>query len=259
METIQGQLSTITFRAEDTGFTVARFKEDETDETITIVGNLATSTPGEVLKLTGEWANHSKFGRQFKIQSYETGTPVTVEGIENYLGSGLIKGIGPSKAKRIVEAFGIEALEIIEKSPTRLNEISGFGKKTVQIITEAWEQQKEVQQVMLFLQSHGVSSGYATKIYKQYENESIAIVKENPYRLADDIFGIGFQVADAIAGKLGFSKDSSLRIESGILYVLKNLSNNGNVFYPESLLLRESLSVLGIQNNEILNDALESL
>ncbi len=159
---------------------------------VTIVGCLVSMTPGEVLRLKGDWDSHPKYGEQFKVVSYETVTPATVKGIERYLGSGLIKGIGPVMAKRLVNKFGLETLDIIENHFDRLKEVEGIGEKRIDMISTAWAEQKEVRDVMLFLQGHEVSSTYAAKIYRQYGKESIRIVKENPFRLADDIFGIGF-------------------------------------------------------------------
>jgi hypothetical protein len=158
--------------------------------------------------------------------------PASVNGIQKYLGSGLIKGIGPVMAKRIVKKFGKDTLDVIEADAEKLSAVEGIGIKRIQMIKKAWADQKEIREVMIFLQSHGVSSGYATKIFKQYGNEAIKVVKENPYRLATDIFGIGFITADKIPEKLGFGKDSELRAQAGILYVLRELSDEGHVYYP---------------------------
>ena len=162
--------------------------------------------PGETLNLKGEWVNHPKFGEQFKVVEYKTTVPATVFGIERYLGSGLIKGLGPIMAGRIVKKFGKKTLDVIENDIEKLGTVEGIGEKRIAMIQQAWDEQKEIRNVMLFLQSHGVSSGYATKIFKQYGNRSVAVVTENPYRLAMDIFGIGFVIADGIAEKLGVSK-----------------------------------------------------
>ena len=179
--------------------------------------------------MKGEWANHPRYGEQFKIIKYDTSVPANVYGIQKYLGSGLIRGIGPVMAKRIVKKFGKQTLQTIENQIEKLTEVKGIGEKRIGMIKRAWEEQKEVRNVMLFLQSQGVSSGYATKIFKQYGDQSIAVVKKNPYRLATDIFGIGFVTADKIAEKLGFRKNSELRVEAGILYVLHQLSDDGHV------------------------------
>jgi exodeoxyribonuclease V alpha subunit len=168
-------------------------------------------SPGQVVRAVGEWTNHPKFGEQFKTVRYTTLVPATVSAIEKYLGSGLIKGIGPVMAKRMVKAFGKDTLDIIEKDIDKLIEVEGIGGKRVEMIRKAWAEQKEIREVMLFLQGNGVSSGYAAKIYKQYGNQSIDVLKENPYRLAMDIFGIGFVTADKIAVNLGFIGDYEVR------------------------------------------------
>jgi len=212
---------------------------------------LMSPTPGEILNMRGEWINHPKFGEQFKVVDYKTTVPATVFGIQKYLGSGLIKGLGPVIAGRIVKKFGEKTLDIIENDIEKLVMVEGIGKKRIAMIQNAWDEQKEIRDVMLFLQSHGVSSGYATKIFKQYKNRSIAVVTENPYRLAMDIFGIGFVIADSIAEKLGFPKDSPLRVEAGILYVLHQLSDEGHVFYPYEYLVKKSRETLGVERDAI--------
>ena len=215
---LHGQIERITYTNEENGFTIAKVKVYGQRDLVCVVGNLMAPMPGEIIKMRGEWTNHPKYGEQFKIVHYKTAVPASVYGIQKYLGSGLIKGIGPVMAKRIVEIFAKETFDIIENEIERLIEVNGIGKKRIEMIQNAWEEQKEIREVMVFLQSHGVSSGYATKIFKQYGNRSIEVVKENPYRLATDIFGIGFVTADNIAEKLGFSRDSELRAEAGILY-----------------------------------------
>src|SRR5208283_106282 len=241
-----------------TGFTIARLKIKGYRELITAVGNLMAPLPGQVLHATGEWTTHPQFGEQFKIVRYQTLVPATVAGIEKYLGSGLVKGIGPVMAKRIVKAFGKETLDVIEESVERLREVDGIGEKRVGMIGKAWSEQKEIREVMVFLQGHGVSAGYATKIFKQYRNQSIEVVKENPYRLATDIFGIGFITADKIAENLGFAKDSPMRAQAGILYVLNQLSDEGHVYYPREGLLEKSCEILGVER-KIISEALSKL
>jgi exodeoxyribonuclease V alpha subunit len=248
---LQGQLERITFRNEENHFTIAKIKVKGQKDLVTIVGSLFSAAPGEILKLTGTWDRHPKFGEQFKFTSYETVVPATLHGIERYLGSGLIKGIGPVMAKRLVEKFGTETLDVIENHPQRLAEVEGIGEKRIGMIKAAWQEQKEVRNVMLFLQSHDVSSAYAAKIYRQYGREAIAVVRENPYRLATDIFGIGFRTADNIAAKLGIPKDSSLRAEAGVLYVLQQLSAEGHVYYPHDSLIEECLKILDISAETI--------
>ena len=248
---LSGQIERITYTNEENGYTIARVKIYGQRDLVTVVGFLMSPTPGEILNMRGEWINHPKFGEQFKVVDYKTTVPATVFGIQKYLGSGLIKGLGPVIAGRIVKKFGEKTLDVIENDIEKLVMVEGIGKKRIAMIQNAWEEQKEIRDVMLFLQSHGVSSGYATKIFKQYKNRSIAVVTENPYRLAMDIFGIGFVIADSIAEKLGFPKDSPLRVEAGILYVLHQLSDEGHVFYPYEHLVQKSRETLGVERDAI--------
>lgn len=249
---IEGQVKRVTFRNEETGFTIAGLLVKGYRESVTISGNLISVTPGEVLNLQGEWYNHPRYGRQFKFEKYKTIVPATAKGIEKYLGSGLIKGIGPVMAKRVVKKFGTETLNIIEHSIERLTEVDGIGAHRVQMIKKAWEEQKEVKEVMIFLQGHGVSTTYAAKIFKHYGQSAITVVNGNPYRLTTDIFGIGFISADKIAENLGIAKDSPKRAEAGILYVLSKLSDNdGHLFYPYELLIEECKKVLNIEKELI--------
>ncbi len=253
-----GQIERITYTNEENGFTIARLKVSGQRDLITVVGNLMAPTPGEILKMKGEWVNHPRFGEQFKVVEYKTKVPATVYGIKKYLGSGLIKGIGPVMADRIVKKFGEKSLDVIENKIENLAQVEGIGEKRIGMIRNAWDQQKEIRDVMLFLQSHNVGSGYATKIFKQYGNRSIPVVKENPYRLATDIFGIGFVIADSIAEKLGFDKKSVLRIEAGILYVLNQLSNDGHVYYPYERLVEKSKEILET-DREIIVRAMDNI
>jgi exodeoxyribonuclease V alpha subunit len=253
LEHLQGQIERITYTNDENGYTIAKLKVYGQKDLVTIVGNLMAPTPGKIIKMKGQWVNHPKYGEQFKIVHYKTAVPASVYGIEKYLGSGLIKGIGPVMAKRIVKKFGKDTLDVIEKDIGKLIRVDGIGKKRIGMIKAAWAEQKELREVMLFLQSHGVSSGYATKIFKQYGDRSIAVVKQNPYRLATDIFGIGFVTADRIAEKLGFSKDSELRAEAGILYVLHKLSDDGHGYYPYELLITKCQEILQV-NREVVEN-----
>ena len=250
---LQGQIERITYTNEENGFTIARVKVYGQRDLVTVVGNLMAPTPGEILKMRGEWANHPKYGEQFKIVHYRTAVPASVYGIQKYLGSGLIRGIGPIMAKRIVAKFGKDTLDIIENEIETLTEVDGIGKKRIQMVKKAWEDQKEIREVMIFLQTHGVRSGYATKIFKQYGRRSIEVVKENPYRLATDVFGIGFVTADSIAEKLGFAKDSELRAEAGILYVLHQLADDGHVYYLYEPLINKCEEILGVEREVIVS------
>jgi exodeoxyribonuclease V alpha subunit len=241
---LYGQIERISYTNEENGFTIAKVRVQGRRELATVVGNMMAPTPGEILEMKGAWTNHPRYGEQFRIASYTSKVPATVVGIERYLGSGLIKGIGPVMAKRIVSRFGEQTLEVIEQDIHRLAEVDGIGQKRIGMIAKAWDEQREIRNVMLFLQSHGVSSGYATKIFKQYGDRSIQVVRENPYRLATEIFGIGFVTADRIAGKLGFLKDAPLRAEAGTLYVLRQLADEGHVFYPYEPLIAKCCEML---------------
>ncbi len=248
---LQGQIERITYTNDENGFTIAKVKVYGRHDLVTVIGNLMAPTPGEILKMRGEWINHPKYGEQFKIVQCKTAVPASVYGIQKYLGSGLIKGIGPIMAQRIVSKFGKETLDIIEKEIERLSQVNGIGEKRIEMIKKAWAEQKEIREVMIFLQSHGVSSGYATKIFKQYGSRSIDVVKGNPYRLATDIFGIGFLTADRIAEKLGFAKDSELRAEAGILYVLNQLADEGHLYYPYEPLIIKCREILDVDREVI--------
>ncbi|MEC4675457.1 MAG: ATP-dependent RecD-like DNA helicase [Nitrospirota bacterium] len=255
---LEGQIERITYCNEENHFTIAKLKVNGRKNPVTIIGNLFSVAPGEILKLNGSWNFHPKYGEQFRIISYETETPATEKGIERYLGSGLIKGIGPVMAKRLVAKFRDGTLNIIESDINRLKEVEGIGDKRIVMIKTAWDEQKDIRNVMLFLQSHEVSSGYAVKIFKQYGKDSIKVVKENPYRLAADIFGIGFQIADRISEKLGIPKDSPLRAEAGILYVLRQFADEGHVCYPHEPLIEECRRILEIETGIIVT-AMEKL
>ncbi len=235
METLNGILERIVYENPDTGYTVGRLSARGYPELVTVVGNLVSVNAGESLLLNGEWVINPKYGPQFQIERYETVQPATILGIRRYLGSGLIKGIGPKMATRIVDQFGMDTIDIIEQEPENLALVPGIGKKRVKLIQKAWEEQREIKNVMIFLQSHNVSTSHATKIYKTYGNESIQIVTENPYRLADEIYGIGFVTADTIAQKLGIEKNAPHRLQAGIKYVLSQKADAGHVFqhYPE--------------------------
>jgi len=249
---LSGQVEKITFTNEENGFTIARVKVPERHELVTVVGTLMAPMPGEILEMRGEWSDHPRFGRQFKVIEYRTRVPATVYGIRKYLGSGMIKGLGPVMAGRIVDRFGQKTLDIIETDIQRLLEVEGIGKKRIDMIAKAWDAQSEIRDVMLFLQGHGVSSGYAAKIFKHYGSQSISVVKQNPYQLASDIFGIGFLTADQIAGKLGFEKDSRLRVEAGILYVLHQLCDEGHVYFPYEPLVSKSCDIIDVNREPVL-------
>jgi exodeoxyribonuclease V alpha subunit len=258
MTTIQGLLERITYYNEETDFVVAKLHEDGKRELTTIVGNLSGIKLGESLRLTGSWVHNRKFGEQFRVEKIEITVPATLFGIQKYLGSGLIKGIGPVMAERIVKKFGLDTLEMIEKRPNRLSEVDGIGPKRIAMIRKAWEEQKEVKEIMIFLQGHGVSAAYSAKIYKHYGNRAIQVVKGNPYRLAQDIQGIGFITADRIAQNIGIASDSIIRAKAGFLYVLNELTGEGHVYWPENHLIRRAKEILKI-GQEIIIKAMTEL
>lgn len=234
----------ITYQNPENGYSVMRVKVKGYDDLVTLVGNLLEVPAGSVLLCEGDWKVDKRYGSQFVCQSWEEVMPATAYGIEKYLGSGLVKGIGPKFAQLIVRQFGLETIDVIETDIERLYEVPGIGKKRVEKIRESWEKQKDIKNVMLFLQGYGVSTAYAAKIYRQYGKESIDKVKENPYRLADDIWGIGFKTADGIAAKMGYEKNDLRRCKSGIIYTLNQLANEGHVYAEEEQLVKAALELL---------------
>ena len=256
--TIEGILERIVYFNEETNFTVARLQVPGNPDLLTIVGSMPCPNPGETLRLKGEWIVDAKFGRQFRVESCLSVLPATLTGIEKYLGSGLVKGIGPVMAKRIVAMFELETLDIIDGKSERLLEVEGIGPIRAERIGKAWQEQKQVHEVMVFLQGHGVSSTYAVKIYKAYGDNSISVVKENPYRLALDISGIGFKTADKIARNMGIDPGSQIRAEAGIIHVLSELVNEGHVYYPYDKLMEAAASLLEV-NRDVLETALATL
>jgi exodeoxyribonuclease V alpha subunit len=244
--TLEGVLERIVFFNEENNYTVARVQVAGNRDLVTIVGNMPLPNPGETLRLTGEWTADPKFGRQFRVSSCLSVLPSTLTGMKKYLGSGLVKGIGPMIADRIVDMFGMDTFDIIESKPERLLEVEGIGPIREQRICGAWGEQKQVREVMVFLQGHGVSSTYAVKIFKAYGNKAIATVSQNPYRLAMDISGIGFKTADRIAQNMGIDRESQIRAEAGIIYVLSELVDEGHVYYPYDDLLRKAAELLGV-------------
>lgn len=242
----------ITYQNPENGYTVLKVNIKGYDDLVTVVGSLLDANVGSVLLIDGNWKIDTKYGRQFIAEKWEETMPATVYGIEKYLGSGLIKGVGPKFAKRIVQKYGTDTITIIEENPNILVEVEGIGRKRVQMIRESWERQKEVKNIMLFLQDHGVSTSFAAKIYKTYGNESIEIVKENPFRLADDIWGIGFKTADSIAAKLGFAKESYVRLRSGIMYTLSDLADDGHVFAVREQLIEKAVELLEAEKEPII-------
>ena len=261
---LEGSIENIVFRNEDNHYTVARFRPTDSgrlfrDDLTTIVGALPGVHVGELLSVEGEWEKDPKYGRQLRVISFTQRLPASVEGITRYLSSGLIKGIGPKKAQRIVEYFGEQTLAIIEQQPERLTEVKGISAKDREQIIDAWNEQSEIKELHLFLQSHDVSMNLATRIYKQYGQESIKVIRENPYQLAQDVMGIGFRTADDIAVKLGLPRDSVPRLATGLSYVLAQAANeDGHCFLPENELLRRACEILQAPY-DMLPPALEQL
>ena len=252
MEVLQGTIERVVFENVESGYVIARLNSNSSPgELITVVGNLASINPGESLLLKGMWVNNPKYGRQFKIEQYETVLPSTIIGLRRYLGSGLIKGVGPVMANRIVDKFGSDTLEIIEHQPEKLSQVEGIGQKRIGVIKSAWSAQREIKNVMLFLQSHNVSTTHATKIYKTYQDQAIPVVKENPYRLADDIYGIGFKTADSIAQNLGVDNESPYRVRAGLKYVLSQKAEEGHVFLFRTELISTCQEILELSESAI--------
>ena len=249
MEKLRCVVERITYHNEMNGYSVIRCRAKGFGELVTVVGLMPEVHVGSVLQLTGSWRIDAKYGRQFSVESFEETLPATVYGIEKYLGSGMIRGIGPKYARRIVQTFGRDTLEVIENDPDRLFHVPGIGKTRVDQIKKSWAEQKEIKNIMLFLQGHDVSTSHATKIFKTYGSESISVVQENPYRLADDIWGIGFRTADTIAEKMGFGHERYARLRSGLLYTLNRLADEGHCYATRSLLIGKATELLEVEDN----------
>ena len=251
MEHLRCVVERITYQNAENGYTVLKCAVKNNKELITVVGTMPETHVGSVLSLEGWWKMDKKYGRQFSAEKFEETLPATVYGIEKYLGSGLIKGVGPKFAKRIVEKFGKDTLDVIEERPDELLQVEGIGKVRVNRIKSSWQEQKEIKNIMLFLQSHEVSTSHATKIFKTYGSDSIAIVKENPYRLADDIWGIGFKTADSIAEKMGIDKNRFVRLRSGIFYSLNKLAEDGHCYAVREQLIERAKELLEVEEAEL--------
>jgi exodeoxyribonuclease V alpha subunit len=256
--TLDAVLERITYANEETGYTVARVATNRSSDLLTVVGPLLGAQPGESLRLQGRWASHPQYGRQFQVEAYDTMLPATIQGIRRYLGSGLIKGIGPKMAERIVEHFGQATLQVIEEEPTRLVEVPGLGPKRTGMITAAWEEQQAIKEVMVFLQGVGVSTSLAVRIYKTYRDDAIEVVRREPYRLAGEVWGIGFKTADQIARSLGTPHDSPQRVKAGLQFALSQASEDGHCYLPETELVTKATELLGV-DAELARRCLEEL
>jgi exodeoxyribonuclease V alpha subunit len=245
-ETLEGTIERIVFSGGDGAFTVARLKVVGRAEVVTVVGSMLGVPAGASLRVQGRYETTARFGEQFRVARYTEVAPQTLDGIRRYLGSGLIKGIGPEFAGRIVERFGIETLEVLDNDPGRISEVPGIGPTRARSIREAWSAQREVRKVMVFLQGYGVSPAFAARIYKRYGTAAIARVRENPYRLAFDVWGIGFLSADKLAAALGIEKESDVRVEAGVRHVIEDSATNGDVFVPRERLVRQAAALLEV-------------
>lgn len=241
----------ITFQNQENGYSIMKAKVKGYNDLVTIVGSLLDVPVGSVLLCDGDWKVDKRYGNQFVVETWQEVMPATIYGIEKYLGSGLVKGIGPKFAHLIVAKFGTETIDVIETEIERLYEVAGIGRKRVEKIRESWEKQKDIKDVMVFLQGYGVSTAYAAKIYRQYGKESIETVKGNPYKLADDIWGIGFKTADGIANKMGYEKNDLRRCKSGLVYTLNQLSEDGHVYAVEEQLVESAKKLLEAEEEPI--------
>ena len=269
MDTLTGSVERITYYNPENGYSVVRLKPDrrraafpahgvDREGLITLVGNLPELTPGEYLKLQGNYTNHPKHGYQFQVEICEQTLPATVDAIRRYLGSGLVKGIGPKIADRIVSVFGAGTLDIIETEPDRLRDVPDIGPKRTAQIKTAWQEQKQIKDIMLFLHGHGISTNLAIKIYKTYAAEALHIVQTDPYRLARDIFGVGFKTADKIAQSLGLTPDHPSRLEAGVIFTLNEMTNDGHTYTPQPDLIQKSSELLSV-NPDLIPPAIERL
>jgi exodeoxyribonuclease V alpha subunit len=260
---LRGTVERVTYYNEETGYSVIRLNAGGRADPsgrglVTVVGNLPEVQPGESLRLEGTWTTHQQYGRQFKAERCEQVLPATVEGIKRYLGSGLVKGVGPVTAARIVQRFGADTLRVLDETPRRLREALGVGPKRAAAVAQAWDEQKHIREVMLFLQSHGVTTALAVKIYKAYGDDALQVVQEDPYRLARDIWGVGFKTADKIARDLGLPPDAPSRVQAGVAHALSQLANEGHVYAPEPELHEEATRLLEVEP-DLVSEAIKAL
>jgi len=255
---VEGEVERIVFEGRDSGFLVGRLQRKQPPGLVTFVGVGLAVSPGETVRLWGRWVDDAKFGRQLRVERYETILPATADAIEIYLGSGLIDGIGPVYAKRLVKAFGVETLRVIDEEPERLRKVEGIGKKRAAQIREAWQAQKAIQSIMLFLQGHGIAASQAVRIYKHYGDKAVAVLRDNPYRLAQDIPGISFKIADEIAAQMGIEPVSLKRAAAGLLHTLRRATGEGHTFLPADALVGDAAELLGV-DSDIVATVLESM
>src|SRR5579871_1529765 len=255
-ESLAGVIERVTYHNPENGFAVLRVLANGRSGLVTVVGHLANALAGEFIEGHGGWVQDRDHGLQFKAENLRTTPPHTAEGIAKYLASGLVKGIGPHFARKIVEVFGERTLNVIDESPSFLSEVKGIGPRRIQRIRESWQEQKAVRGIMVFLQSHGIGTARAVRIYKTYGEQAIEKVRSNPYRLATDIWGIGFKTADELAGRLGIDRGSPLRARAAVRYVLQQRSQEGDVAFPEAGVIEMTAELTQIPR-EIIADAIE--
>ncbi|MDR3073293.1 MAG: AAA family ATPase, partial [Deltaproteobacteria bacterium] len=246
LEELKGVLDRVVFHNPENGYSVLRLSVKGKTDPVTVVGAMHEPQPGMSLSVAGRWTSHPRFGEQFQMEKYECLLPAGAENIRHYLGSGLIKGVREGMARRIVERFGEDTFRVLDEEPDRLLEVQGIGAKIVRAVKKAWAEHQGIRDLIAFLQPHGISTSYAVRIYKHYGAESLDVVRENPYRLAMDVQGIGFLTADAIAMKLDFAADSDLRVEAGLLFTLSRLAEEGHVYYPRTELTEATAELLGV-------------
>lgn len=257
-DTLEGVVDTVVFFAEESGYTVLKLQPPYQEDTFNVVGVMPENHPGETISLKGQWIQHPKYGRQFKAEQCIKKMPATISGLEKYLASGLIKGVGPSTAKKMIQTFGVEIVNIIEKEPDKLKQIALIGPKKQAMIVESWKEHKEIQNIMIFLQEHGISTAFGVKIFKQYGNRSLDVVKKNPYQLTQDIWGVGFKTADQLARALGLDPHSAARVQAGLLFTLQQANLEGHVYLPENELMARAQTLLKVPQ-ELLPQALTEL
>jgi exodeoxyribonuclease V alpha subunit len=252
MQTFLGTIKDITFRNEENGFTVLKLDVTGFAVPVLCVGAMPAVEPGETLKATGDFQIHAKFGRQFAVSSFEIVRPLTLAGIAALLGGGLIENIGPVRAKKIIEVFGLKTLDILDKEPRRLLEVSGIGRKTLEKIMEAWQRRSHIRDLMVFLQECAVTVNMASRIYAEYGVKAKEKISQNPYCLIDDVWGVGFKKADAIAQKLGFEHDTYKRIRAGLSYVVSEAAQDGHTYLPSTSLLSNAADILEVPEEKVL-------
>ncbi|MCH1958989.1 ATP-dependent RecD-like DNA helicase [Romboutsia hominis] len=255
MERLEGMISDIVFKNEDNGYTIAHLANS--DNEVVIVGCMPTLSVGESIEVEGKWTNHKTYGTQFEVNKFMPVTPTSLEGIYVYLSSGMIHGIGEKMAKKIVDKFGVSTLDIIQNNPHRLSEVDGIGQKKIDQIVKSYEENRELRNIIIELSPYGITPNYCMKIYKKYKNKAIEVINKNPYKLAEDIRGVGFKIADNIASKIGIEKNSKDRVSQGILYTLNQSLGNGHTYLPENILIQEAIKLLEVKGELVKECILE--